>query len=139
MADLPELRAGIYRHYKGPLYQVLGYAHDANADTLYDQKGVRRRETHGEMPDPLGERNVVVYLGLELTEAHVGPRLAVRNVSGGDAFFDWLHPDDWTVCPEHVPYGVGNAVECDCPHYPGFTPLVQRFAYVGPSWEGDHG
>lgn len=136
MADLPDLPAGVYRHYKGPLYLVLGYGHDANADTIGDTWD----EDHGNpYLVPFGERAVVVYVGLELTDAHTGPRLGIRNVKGKDAFFDWLHPDNWSVCPDWVPYGIGNAVECDCPHYPEFTPLVRRFAYMGPSWEGDRG
>ncbi len=49
---------GIYKHYKGPLYQVLGLAHDAN------------------YPD----RTCVIYIGLELDGAHLGPRLAVRTL-----------------------------------------------------------
>lgn len=30
LPELPELPAGVWRHYKGPLYQVLGYGHDSN-------------------------------------------------------------------------------------------------------------
>lgn len=54
MRDIP---AGIYRHYKGHLYLVLGYASDA------DQEG----------------RDVVVYVGLELDDARPGPRMRVRT------------------------------------------------------------
>jgi hypothetical protein len=71
--QLPELPSGIYRHWKGKLYQVLGYAHDSNLD----------------------ERVVVVYVPLELDGAHLGPRMAVRSVE------DWrahVHPWDGTVC-----------------------------------------
>ena len=66
--------AGIYRHYKGPLYLVLGLAHDANAEEL-----------HGSSPGglldgrPLGEREVVVYVPLQLDGAHLGARMAVRT------------------------------------------------------------
>lgn len=66
------LRAGVYRHYKGQLYQVLGYASDA------DYTG----------------RNVVVYIGLELEGAQPGPRMHVRTaedfrglVKTGDGHF----------------------------------------------------
>lgn len=58
-SDLPDLQAGIYRHYKGPLYLVFGYGHDANQDG----------------------RTVVVYVGLQLDGAHTGTRLAVRDVA----------------------------------------------------------
>jgi hypothetical protein len=137
---LPELQAGVYRHYKGRHYLVLGYSHDSNADTLYDQQAVDDAAgawQSGVMHtiQPLGERVCVVYIGLELTDAHKGPRIGHRNVTGPDAFFDWLHPDDWSVCPEPVPYGVGNPIECDCSHA-GFTLLVRRFTYVGPEWKG---
>jgi hypothetical protein len=67
MRNLPDLRAGVYRHYKGPLYLVLGYGHDANHDG----------------------RQVVVYVGLQLDGAKPGPRLAVRDV---DDFFAIVDP-----------------------------------------------
>jgi len=53
------LRAGIYRHYKGHLYQVLGYAGDSSIEG----------------------RTVVVYVGLELGDARPGPRMHVRETS----------------------------------------------------------
>lgn len=58
MTEFPDLRTGIYRHYKGPLYLVLGLGHDANHDG----------------------RAVVVYVGLQLDGAKTGPRLAVRDM-----------------------------------------------------------
>lgn len=70
----PEVRAGIYRHWKGPLYQVLGTAHDAD--------------------DP--ERTCVVYVGLQLDAAHEGPRLAVRTASE----FTGLVHSDGSTCPD---------------------------------------
>jgi hypothetical protein len=74
---LPELRPGIYRHYKGPLYQALGYGHDANDAT----------------------RVVVVYMPLQLDGAHEGPRLAVRSVYGDeDCWHDMVHRADGSRC-----------------------------------------
>lgn len=67
MVAAPDLQAGIWRHYKGPLYQVFGYAHDAND----------------------AARVAVVYIGLELKGCHTGPRLAVRDA---DEFHGYL-PD----------------------------------------------
>jgi hypothetical protein len=64
--NLPDLRAGVYRHFRGPLYLVLGYGHDANADG----------------------RQVVVYIGLQLDGAKAGPRLAVRDVDDFLAIVD---------------------------------------------------
>lgn len=125
--DLPDLAAGIWRHYKGPLYQVFGYAHDANADgdprgqwTVADVNG-----------DPLEERFVVVYMALQLDGAHTGPRTTVRTAS-----------DFWTAvcglrdCPQYglpfEPDAFGGCIRCkDAP-----TP---RFTYVGTVWEGNGG
>lgn len=63
MTQLPPLPAGIYRHYKGHYYLVLGYAQDSNDES----------------------RTVVVYVGLETDGASVDrPRMNVRTV---DDFF----------------------------------------------------
>lgn len=141
MIELPDLRAGVYRHYKGPLYQVFGYGHDANADTLYDQQAVDDAASawqSGVMHtvQPLTERICVVYMSLELTDAHTGPRLAFRNVEGEDAFFDRVHmgqPDrftEGTVCKGSCwnqalnQDGLNNHL------------TVPRFEYLSPSWEG---
>lgn len=94
--DLPDLPAGVYRHWKGPLYLVLGYGHDANHE----------------------DRAVVVYVGLELTDAHTGARLAVRTVADFHAI---VNPD------------TGATVE----QWDGTDPHpVPRFQYVGPGWDG---
>jgi hypothetical protein len=124
--DLPDLRAGVYRHWKGRYYLVMGYAHDANADTLGSWTAIRKQYdldhtalAHGR-PGPLGERVVVVYIGLELDDAHKGPRLAVRDV---DDFFRLVcstHGTDWReACPGETKGGP-----------------VHRFEYAGPSWYG---
>ncbi len=55
--SLPELQAGVWRHWKGRDYLVLGLGHDA------DHEG----------------RTVVVYVPLYDVP---GPRLAVRTVEG---------------------------------------------------------
>ena len=69
---------GIYRHYKGPLYQVLALAHDANHD----------------------DRTVVAYMPLQLDGAHLGPRMAVRTI---EDFLADVHVsqagDNWPTCP----------------------------------------
>lgn len=72
---MTELRAGIWRHYKGPLYLVLGLAHDANAGELFTFDAVAQDF------DPVEEREVVVYIGLQLDAAHAGARLAVRTLA----------------------------------------------------------
>lgn len=55
--SLPELQAGVWRHWKGKDYLVLGLGHDADHDG----------------------RTVVVYVPLYDVP---GPRLAVRTVEG---------------------------------------------------------
>lgn len=106
---VPDLCAGVYRHYKGPLYLVLGYAHDAND----------------------ADRVVVVYVGLQLDEAHEGARLAVRT----DTDFRAL-VCGFAGCPAWGRMGrIGGTASrpyCrECGHA-----AVRRFTYVGPTWEG---
>lgn len=109
---LSRLKPGIYVHYKGPLYLVLGLAHDANAEDLFYEYFA-----NGPQYTSLGERRCVVYVGLQLNEAHTGPRLAVRTLE--DFFAE--------VCiqPEHTHYG--QPVQGDDP-----CRKVHRFVYLGP-------
>lgn len=110
MIELPELPSGIYQHYKGNFYQVFGYAHDANTDeSFYKRDG-----------KDAGMRVVVVYIGLELNDAHTGPRLAVRSVD------DFFMPVCWNA--ECDRYGSGGEQPssgfcslCTQPHAPRFT------------------
>lgn len=71
---LPDLTAGIYRHYKGHHYLVLGYAHDANQE----------------------DRRVVVYVGLQLDGARRPERISVRSV---DDFFARVDPWSGELAP----------------------------------------
>jgi hypothetical protein len=57
VGGLPDLPAGVWRHWKGGDYLVLGLAHDADVD----------------------DRTAVVYVPLHDVS---GPRLAVRTVEG---------------------------------------------------------
>lgn len=93
---LPLLPAGVYRHYKGDLYMVIGYGRDSNIDG----------------------REVVVYVGLELSGALMGPRIQVREVADFHAV---------------VEPATGSATGYPNPSPPDY-PL--RFTYIGPSWEG---
>jgi hypothetical protein len=112
--SLPQLSAGVWLHYKGRLYQALGYGHDANSES----------------------RDVVVYIGLELDEAHRGPRLATRTASSLDpdidAWWDFVH-EDGTKCMHHdgSMRGVDGAAVC----HRG-RPIKPRFRYLGPGWDG---
>lgn len=109
------LPAGVYRHWKGPLYLVIGLAHDANSDELFWHKDGLIEEVVG-----LKDREVVVYVGLQLTSAHMGARLAVRTLD------DFLA----MVCQrkEHVHYGkqTEDGDVCDA---------VQRFEFLGERLE----
>lgn len=112
------LPAGIYRHYKGPLYLVLGLAHDANAGELYDEWTAK--DALAGVPsgsEPLGEREVVVYVGLQLDAAHEGARLAVRTLK------DFFTKVCVNITHEH--YGKGFVFDDTCRPTP-------RFSYVGP-------
>ncbi len=85
----------MYQHWKGPLYLVIGYCGDANDD----------------------ERDLVVYVGLELTpSARPGPRIRVRDLAD---FFARLDPT------------TGRALADD-----DTGPFVYRFTYIGPEWFG---
>lgn len=128
-----DLLAGVWRHYKGPLYLVLGLAHDANAEDLYD------RDVSGMAGDfgysALGEREVIVYVPLQLDGAHTGPRLAVRTRADffAEVCID-VGCDRYGTKPRlyHVLH-----VEAD---RQGRTLLScrfsTRFTYLGPTWEG---
>jgi hypothetical protein len=126
---LPDLRSGVWRHYKGHFYLVLGYAHDANAEDLYRVRGIEKLRSPISSDDPfnleftaLGERAVVVYIGLELDDANKGPRLAVRTA---EDFFA-------LVCSE-----CGSLWECTKNHQDeGPVGPVPRFEYMGPAWYG---
>lgn len=133
-----EVPMGIWRHYKGPLYLVLGLGHDANAGELFPGKTSTRRvqgEADIEFADvrlsPLGNRTVVVYVPLQLDPAHLGPRLAVRSL------------DDFTAivcatsgCEEYgkkIASPEGLKVMDPLPDHPmpGHIGLA-RFTYLGP-------
>lgn len=109
-----EIRSGIYRHYKGPLYMVLGLAHDSNADTLTVANDQEYWDEDNSRYIPLGERHVVVYV--ELNSDKSGPPMAVRTLENFMAL----------VCtrPEHRHYGgtPDGAIVCNA---------VRRFEYVG--------
>lgn len=134
-----DLRAGVYRHVKGEHYLVIGYAHDANADTLGDVTAVEPLGfAKGFGIKPLGERAVVVYIPLYLNDDHTGPRMAVRTVEN---FFEWVC-DVWTEdamghrsWPCWRSMGSGSLPGL-CPDH-GAQRARQRFVYIGPTWEGE--
>lgn len=66
--SLPDLKAGVYQHYKGHRFLILGYANDK------DQEG----------------RVVVVYVGLEFDGATKPIRMHVQTAEDFFAFVDPL-------------------------------------------------
>jgi len=62
------MQAGIYRHYKGGLYQVLGVAQDSETEEL-----------------------VVVYVALTGADLP-GPRMRVRPLHGEGGFSTYIKP-----------------------------------------------
>ena len=119
MADVEDIRLGIYRHYKGPLYQVLGLAHDANADTLASSESAEFELNPGDWPGVLGERIVVVYLPLQLDGAHLGPRMATRTLE------DFLLP----VCWDKDCHRFGQSPVRQCSR--DWDAVKPRFDYLG--------
>lgn len=77
---LPDLPAGVYRHRKGGLYQVLGYAQDS---------------TNGATP-----RVVVVYVGLQVPGLQLPGDETTRmrmKVRDAEEFHQFVH-EDGSVC-----------------------------------------
>lgn len=73
---LRPLFSGVYRHYKGQHYLVLGYG----------------RYSDG----PLEGKPCVIYTGLELDEAKAGPRIQVRSA---EDWFQRVTPHGVTASP----------------------------------------
>lgn len=93
-----DLRPGVYEHYKGHYYQALAYAYDSNEDG----------------------RVVVVYIGLELTDAREGPRMHVRTA---EDFFAIVDKKTGEVVDHPYP----------SPDYP------RRFTFRGNDWRKPNG
>lgn len=93
MKNFDKFKAGIYKHYKGQHYMVYGLGHDSNYDN----------------------RDVVLYLGLELDKDHTGPRWAVRTYAD---FYAWVNPQ------------TGEPLDQSAPE------AVERFTYIGSTWTG---
>jgi len=81
VSKYPKFKAGVYRHYKGPLYLTLGLAHDSNYE----------------------DRTAVIYIGLYLDDAKKGPRLAVRTY---EDFYAWVDPKTGNPISKNDPKAV---------------------------------
>jgi hypothetical protein len=124
---LPPLASGLWRHWRGHLYQVLGYA----------------RSTAREEPGQQQYREVtaVVYVGLELDGAQEGPRMMFRVAVSDDprveAWWDHVHADGSKCLHERAEFVTV------CRDASGLTRAVQpRFEYAGirylPGGHDDH-
>lgn len=132
--NLTDLRAGVYRHWKGPLYLVLGYGHDANAEDLF---AMLEDKVYPPGLKRLGQRDVVVYIGLELDEAHSGPRLAVRTVDDFFCLVCTMHNGLIWNSPEHEARTVAERKEGildETKHQDLEGTIVPRFTYLGPEY-----
>jgi hypothetical protein len=99
-----KFQCGIYKHFRGHLYQVFGVAHDANNEY----------------------RICVVYIGLEIDGASLGPRLAVRTMHN---FLEWVHlPDEEAIAEPAF------SQEKEQARSEGWVP---RFEYLGIELTGD--
>lgn len=107
---MSELQMGVYRHYKGPLYQVLGLAHDANDET----------------------RTCVVYIALQLNGAHEGPRLAVRTL---EDFAAWLNPERGESSAAPTTRDIGDGATARLHKRLRGLGWRPRFEYLGPEFK----
>lgn len=98
-----ELRSGVYRHYKGPLYQVIGYSHNASDDNNIQ----------------------VLYIGLEISPDKPGPRWATRDWID---FFATVCPQHGGVDAYSNEHGTLALMGMKCAP----QEWVERFTYMGP-------
>lgn len=122
MTDLPDIRAGVWRHYKGPLYNVLGYSHNASD----------------------GNNPQVLYIGLELDSAKTGPRFATRDVEEWSELVCTMHDGMSWHSEEHEKItAVGRRTGYLNERQHQEDACVPRFTYLGPVYyagmERSHG
>lgn len=108
------LLPGVYRHYKGRLYKVVGLAYDANADSLYDRHPLKQSPDYE--PIPLGKRVVVVYYALRRHGRRHSQFAIVRTL---EDFTAWIQLETEQVLP------ASTIMLAD-------EPVYQRFTYLGP-------
>lgn len=73
MTNKPSLRVGIYRHYKGGLYEVLGIAHHSETlELMVIYQGLFDSEEFG--PSPLWVRPYSLFLETVNVEGKEQPR-----------------------------------------------------------------
>jgi hypothetical protein len=114
---LPPLVTGLWRHWRGHLYQPLGYA----------QSAAREDEGRPDYRRLVG----VVYVGLELQGAGPGPRMHFRIAVSDDpeveAWWDYVHHDGSKCTHGREPDSIMSRV-LSCSNG---RPVTPRFTYVG--------
>jgi len=135
--SLRPLPSGVYQHWKGPLYLVLGYASDSNADTIGDhtKQAIIGQELEDRV-EPFGERIVVMYISISGTMRDdglpVGLHTHVRTASDFHAEVhlgntgDFAYLKDGTVCEDGCKYLRLNQ------HGTNNHLTVPRFKFLGP-------
>lgn len=122
------MKLGLYQHYKGGRYLVLGTAQDANADVLYIGRPCDYPPYTSYGSYQMHGREVVVYVAVEHDEPYKHhPRLWVRTADDFNQKLCGVRVDNtmnngWHTCAK--PLGVNDR----CPdHEHTNTPPVLRF------------
>jgi hypothetical protein len=101
-------RAGVYRHYKDHLYEVMCLTHDANDE----------------------QRICVFYIGLELDKVNEGPRHAVRTYQD---FYGWIN----LASKEEVTSAEWAHKSLAAQAHAQEAGFIRRFTYLGPVFEAN--
>lgn len=120
----PSITYGVYRHYKGYHYLVLGIASDSNADEFHSDSS--RADAFSADPLFPDGRLVVVYVGLQVEAAKDGPRMHVRTLSDFNAL---VHLPDGSECT-HVG---SSSTWCGTVE----RVVVRRFTFVDRDWSSE--
>lgn len=106
----PDLRSGIWKHYKGPLYQVLGYSHNASDSNRVE----------------------VLYIGLELDPRKPGPRWSTRKWQDFFATVCTVHHGMNVYSHDHEELVREERTSDERPLCDPLKNWVERFEYKGP-------
>lgn len=110
--DLPDLRSGVWKHYKGGLYEVIGYSQNTSD----------------------GNREQVAYVPLYTDPEKIGPRIQTRDVEEWFEYVCTMHDGmEWhsdehaarTVEHRNSPAGINESKHQNESSQP-------RFRYMGP-------
>lgn len=131
------MKLGLYRHFKGEHYLVIGTADDANAEDLADyQEMMQRVYAHNrgdtgvpDKPTPLGQRTTVVYVPLYVVPDSE-TNMAVRTV---EDFERKLCGVTWEEDSGERCWSCFKPLDAQdrCPDHGHTNYQVRRFEYVG--------